>query len=150
MRLLEKLQKDFGVECVDDLNTQKRSLGFVKPTILGWGFEKREDYDPTKQLTLGQTEPFLTIHNYEYQPRVQYRCSGCKIKKPHDQQIIEWGAYERMRKDPSKKEQIWEALGFGMKDWEIKGFLVGNQFLFRNAFMVISVFRFKAAPQKLG
>lgn len=147
IKLLGELFKQFGVDCVEDLNAQKRSLGLVKPTILGYRFEKREKYDPSTQMTLFAKEPFLTIHNYQYQPRIQYRCSGCKTKEPHDQQVIEWGVYEGMRKNPDNINKVWENLGFGKDEWDISGFLVGNQFKYRTSFMIISVLRFKRSPQ---
>jgi hypothetical protein len=143
MKLLDELFDQFGVQCVDDLNERKLSLGFVRPTILGYNFEKRDTYDPTKQMKLDSTETFWTIHNYRDRPRVQYRCSGCKKKHGHDQQILEWGVYEWMRKHPDNIEEVWKILGFNDPSWNIAGFLVGNHFAYRNSFMVISVFRFK-------
>jgi hypothetical protein len=139
--LLEDLHERFGVNCVKDLNDQRLSLGMIKPTIHGYRFEERVKYDPTVQTTLDSVQQFLTIHNYKEQPRIRYRCgTGCKSKEPHDQQLIEWGAYELMRKE--KKEKLWDSLRLNDPAYDIS-FLVGNQSLYRNSFMIISVFRFK-------
>lgn len=143
LKLLDKLHAEYGVGCVEDLNERKVSLGFVKPEILGYGFVERESYDPSVQTTLFSSTMFKTIQNYPLQPRIKYRCSDCKSKNPHNQQVIEWGFYEWMRNNPKKEEQVWENLGIGQEGWEIKSFLVGNQFLYRSSFMIISVFRFK-------
>ncbi|MGI0012689.1 MAG: hypothetical protein ACREBU_04485 [Nitrososphaera sp.] len=143
MALLETLHSKYGVSCVQDLNEQKLSLGVIKPEIQGYRFEERPRYDPSVQMTLDSVQQFLTINNYAEQPRITYRCgAGCKSKKPHDQQLIEWGAYEWMRNSPNEKHKLWENLRLNDPEWDIS-FLVGNQSLYRTAFMIISVFRFK-------
>jgi hypothetical protein len=140
--LLEKLHKEYGVDCVDTLNERKISLGLIKPNSIEPRFEKRKNHDPSIQSALFQTEPFQTIKNYDIQPRLKYRCSGCRKENGHDQQVIEWGVYEWIRNNEEKLDQLWEALGIVSADYQ-KSFLVGNQAAYRNAFMIISVFRHK-------
>ena len=72
-------------------------------------------------------------------PKIMYRCSGCRAKHPHDQQIIDWGFYEWIRKNPDKKDQVWENAKLVNSDSDIY-FLIGNQMVHRSSFMVISVF----------
>ena len=77
------------------------------------------------------------------EPRIKYRCSNCRVGKGfHDQQLIEWGAYEWLRKSPEKAEQIWENLGLKDDAWD-NYFFVGNMFQYPTAFIIISVLRFK-------
>lgn len=141
--LMHKLYSDFGVDCIQDLNNDKMSLGIIKPkTLKAWMAERGKDHDPTIQITLDSPIPFLTIRNYRLQPRVEYRCSNCRMQNPHNQQILEWGAYEWMRKNPDKPGQAITNLHLNDAKFE-KYFLVGNTFKYRNSFMVISVFRFK-------
>jgi hypothetical protein len=45
-----------------------------------------------------------------------------------------------LRKEPEKKEQVWDNAGFNSRNTDIY-FLVGNQAAHRNSFMVISVLR---------
>ena len=144
IRLLRKLYNDFGAGCIEDLNDAKRSLAIIKPNILkGWMADRSDgEYDPTVQITLDSNIPFLTIRNYPKQPRVQYKCSNCRTKNPHNQQILEWGVYEWMRKNPENMEKGIENLRLTDTKYDIY-FLVGNMAAHRNAFMVISVFRFK-------
>ena len=144
IKLVHKLYSDFGVGCIQDINDRKRSLAIIKPDILkGWMADRKdENYDPTVQVTLDSDIPFLTIRNYTKQPRVQYKCSDCRMQKPHNQQILEWGVYEWMRKNPGMSEKGMENLHLMDPKYEIY-FLVGNMAAHRNAFMVISVFRFK-------
>jgi hypothetical protein len=40
MALVSKMHEEFGVECVQDLNNQRLSLGMIKPTIFGYRFEE--------------------------------------------------------------------------------------------------------------
>lgn len=142
IKLLQNMYDKFGVDCVLDLNTTRRSLGIIKPKIIKSWMADRKNYDPSIQSTFDADKLFLTIDNYKKQPRVQYRCSNCKSTKHHDQQILEWGVYEWMRKNPQNREQGLRNMRLTDPDFDIH-FLVGNLAKHRNSFMVISVFRFK-------
>lgn len=139
-----KLYERYGAGCIKDLNAEKVSLGIIKPTILKGYMQDREDVDDTVQLTLDKAIAFNTIKNYEKRPHVQYRCEHCQAAKPHDQQILEWGVYEYMRRYSSHPEQCLDALSLMDAEYE-KHFLVGNMAKHRNSFMVVSVFRFKTS-----
>ena len=138
----ELLSSEFSYTCSEEINDRKASLGIVKPEILKCYFGEREKYDPTIQVTLSSNDPFKTIRAYPEQPRIVYRCSNCKTKNPHDQQVLEWGVYEWMRQNPEKQNDVWENLHITDKEYD-KTFLVGNQARHRNAFMIISIFRHK-------
>ena len=144
IKLLHELYSDFGVGCIQDINDAKRSLAIIQPNILkGWMADRKSnEYDPTVQVTLDSDILFRTIRNYKKQPRVQYKCSNCRTQKPHNQQILEWGVYEWMRKNPGMSEKGMANLHLMDPNYK-KYFLVGNMAAHRNAFMVISVFRFK-------
>lgn len=142
LSLLAELQKKFGYGCVEDLNDNKLSLGFIKPQNATPRFEKRDSFTTRVQLSLFSDEPFLTIHNYDVQPRVTYNCPNCRAQKQHDQQILEWGIYEGIRQKPDIKEKILGGLHIGESGWDVS-FLIGNMNVHRNRFMVISVYRFK-------
>jgi hypothetical protein len=127
-------------ECVKVIYDSGRSLGIVKPEISKTYFGKRDDYEDMVQKTLFG-DAFLTIKNYESQPRMAYRCAKCQ-QQVHDQQILEWGVYEWMRKNPDKLNQVWENLLLEEESHEIY-LLVGNQLIptRRNAYMIISILR---------
>ena len=128
--------------CIDDLNDLKKSLGVIKPLeIIEAYFTEREDFEPFSQLSLEGRPEFITIKKYKLNPRLKYRCSGCK-KKIHDQQLLEWGAYEWLRKNPGNEKKLWENLHL-FDDEYVKYFLVGNISWRRSSFMVISVLRLK-------
>jgi len=140
--LVNKLHSAFGVPCVEELNERQLSLGMIRPQIIDFKLEERQDYDETAQTSLDKPAPFLTIKNYPLRPVVEYRCPNCKTKNPHRQQVVEWGIFEWMRQNPDQAHKVWENLRLMDTDYE-RSFLVGNMALYRNSFMVISIFRFK-------
>lgn len=142
INLMDKLRDKFEVGCIQELNDKELSLGIIKPKEIEAYLTDRDNHERTVQKTLDSHAMFLTIHNYRKQPRVKYRCSDCRSKNPHNQQILEWGIYEWMRKNPDNLEQGLTNLRLHDPDYD-KYFLVGNAAIHRRAFMVISVFRFK-------
>lgn len=146
--VLDDLHSRFGVRCVEDLNDRKASLGVVRPEVLSCHMEKRDDYESEAQTTLGSSIPFLTIKNYPLKPLMEYRCPECRTKNPHSQQVVEWGIFEWMRRNPTEANKVWENLHIGEAGYD-HSILVGNMALHRNSFMVISVFRMKL-PVKSG
>ena len=131
-RLPEKRQPDLVTQlldgCVKDINIAHRSLGIVQPReIIKTYFKEERRYDATFQETLlGGFRP-RTNDEYERLPYVRYRCSECKVTRYHDQQLLEWGVFEWIRKNPRKAEQVWDNLGLKSPDW-VPFFFVGNQF----------------------
>lgn len=125
--------------CVLDINEKKGSLGIIKPTISDKYFGNREGYNPYVQRSLFGNISLLGKRNFPLVPRIAYRCSSCKAKTVHDQQIIDWGFYEWMRKYPNKKEQVWDNAKLNNPNSDIY-FLVGNQARHRKSFMIISIF----------
>jgi len=126
--------------CVNDLADRGRSLGIVEPVSRRCYLADRDDYDPTMQVTLMGRALVSDKHRYGLQPRVEYRCSRCRSAKNHDEQILEWGVYEWMRKNPGNEERVWENLFHNEGQQRIL-FLVGNQAKWPTSFMVISVLR---------
>lgn len=142
IQLLNELKAKYSFDCVEEINDKKLSLGFIKPTGCSTRFVQRAEHDVTVQKSLFTDQPFLTIKNFQVQPRLTYRCSKCKTKDPHDQQILEWGVYEGIRKKPDERDKILEGLRVNDPAWDVE-LLVGNQNRYRRSFMVISVYRFK-------
>jgi hypothetical protein len=133
--------------CVLDINDSKRSLGIVKPLVISrCSFGQREGYNPYVQYSLLRRFPILGKRNFPLVPRIEYKCSNCKAKSVHNQQVIDWGFYEWMRKYPDKKDQVWENAQIGNPNSDIY-FLVGNQMLHRRSYMIISVFSIPKSPQ---
>jgi len=132
-------------DCVNTINKAKRSLGIVKPIIEKCYLSQQEDYDTSTQLTLLGVPLPKVKEQYPTIPRIRYRCLNCECKTSHDQQVIEWGFYEWIRKNPDKADQVWEnALIYSQKH-EIF-FFIGNLFRYRNVFLIVSVLRLPKAP----
>lgn len=143
MAILENLRNKYGAGCIERVNEKKGSLAIIEPNILSCEIVARDDYEPSTQLTLESKEKFLTIKNYPVQPRITYRCIDCKTKNPHNQQVVEWGIYEWIRQNPKEKwAEVWKNLHIGEENY-YTSFLVGNQAQYRNAFLIISIFRLK-------
>jgi hypothetical protein len=140
--ILDEILGKFGVGCVEVLNERLSSLGVIKPESLSCELVERDDHEQEMQSTLDNAKPFLTIKNYPHKPIASYRCPSCKTKNPHRQQIMEWGVFEWMRKNPKEPEKVFENLHIGESGY-YTSLLVGNMVLHRNSFMVISVFRLK-------
>ena len=129
--------------CILDIYESGRTLGIIKPKILGYYFEKQEDFKPFMQKTLDGRFRIRVKEEFPIEPRIKYKCSGCRAKRGfHDQQLLEWGVYEWLRKYPDKAEQVWENLRLDDPEYE-KFFFVGNIYQRPTAFIIISILRFK-------
>ncbi|HYL72538.1 MAG TPA: hypothetical protein VES63_00025 [Candidatus Acidoferrum sp.] len=142
LNLLHHLLSKYEKDCIHSLNAEKESLGFIRPTEVFPYFEKRENYDPTVQITLDSDVKYKTSSNFELIPKIKYRCSKCKAKNPHDQQLLDRGAYEWIRKNPDNPEQIWKNFRLNDPDYE-HYFIVGNQARRLTSFMIITIMWFK-------
>jgi len=92
---------------------------------------------------LTDLDTYQVKREFQFEPRITFTYPGCQTASgQHDFQVLEWGVYEWIRKNPENKEQVWENLGIGKQEWD-QFFLVGNQAAHRNSFMIISVLRFK-------
>lgn len=132
-----------AVDCVCDIEDADLSLGIIKPArIHDMYFDDNEKFIG-RQTTLDGKFRIMTKREFRQEPRIQYECNNCRIGRGyHDQQLLEWGAYEWMRKSPEKMNQLWENLALQDPDYE-KYFFVGNQLQYKHSFMVISVLRYK-------
>lgn len=125
-------------DCVECIRDEGRSLGIIKPSIEKCYFVERDDFEPEVQTTLLNAYGVRVKDNYPYQPRICYSCTDCKTKSgKHDQQIVEWGIYEWMRKNPDKIEQVWENLRINSPTHDTY-FFVGNISYHPNRYLVIS------------
>jgi hypothetical protein len=132
--------------CVQDINEAHRSLGIVKPNIVRRYFADNPLYGQMFQGVLpGFGEPTKVKHDFPVEPRVVYRCSVCKTQNPHDQQVLEWGFYEWIRKNPDNINQVWKNALIDSPKHDIY-FFVGNQFKHRTSFVVISILRVPKGP----
>lgn len=132
--------------CIVDINNNRGSLGIIKPTIKQCFFAEQKNYDKTIQTDLLGFKLPKVKGQYSIQPRIKYRCSNCKSKKDHDQQVLEWGFYEWFRKNPDNPDQVWKNARMDSNKSE-KYFFVGNHFRHRKSFFIISILRIPKEPK---
>ncbi|PWI49514.1 hypothetical protein CEE45_01605 [Candidatus Heimdallarchaeota archaeon B3_Heim] len=144
--------------CRNDINDAHRSLGIIKPTKIKGYFQEREKISESEQKTLldfldipkPKNHWIKTKAEYQFIPYIKYTCSDCKSKQGyHNQQLLSIEAYEWMRKHPDNLDQLWENFRINDKDYDAYLF-IGNQARRRNAFMVISILRFKKSNYSLS
>ena len=122
-------------------------MGIIEPTILKHYFEEQDLVTSVQTNLFGELRVKIK-EEFQFEPRIKYECSGCRVGRGfHDQQLLEWGAYEWMRKYPEDKEQVWENLGLDNEEYD-KFFLVGNMHQYPTAFLIISILRFKKLTTK--
>jgi hypothetical protein len=118
-----KLLTELGKSCPVALNGLKKSLGIVKPFITKAYYAKNKKGDNIL--------------------RVKYLCDRCFVQRGyHDAQILEWGVYEFLRKNPNRENEAIDNLHLLDNDWE-KYFLIGNGYRTPRSFMIISILRYK-------
>jgi len=130
--------------CIIDMRDQGRSLGIVKPSFRECFFTDRNGFDPYDQMTLDGTTALKDKNRYPLQPRAKFRCGQCRSDTGHNQQILEWGIYEWMRKNPGAEKKVWENL-FAHEGSQEIFFLVGNMAHHPSSFMVVSILRIKSS-----
>ncbi len=131
------------VGCVSDLRPAGYSLGIIKPKIEDYYFIENPKKKNVRQQSIDGSFRLMVKDDFDYLPKIKYRCTECKAKNPHDQQLLEWGFYEGMRKNPDNFEKVWDNLGFSSQDDWTFYFVVGNLYAYPKAFNIISVLRFK-------
>jgi hypothetical protein len=129
--------------CVNAINDARRSLGIVRPDIRSYRWEETERMTPVQLSFFGSS--IKARRDYRFIPRICYRCSECTATQPHDQQILEWGFYEWLRKNPAQKDRVWENARLTSGKHSIF-FFVGNMFRHRTSFSVISIIRLPSGP----
>ena len=129
--------------CASQLNSKNKSLGIIKPEIIDYFFIENPRKKKVRLQTLDGSFRLMVKDDFDYFPKIKYRCSECRAKIPHNQQLLEWGFYEGMRKNPGDIDSIWDNVGFSDQDnWDFY-FLVGDLWQFPGSFNVISILRFK-------
>lgn len=127
--------------CVKEINDARRSLGIVKAERVSASYKRNGKNEGLFQSQIYGDDGLHTRRDYPHVPYYNYQCAagGCS---GHNQQLLEWGAFEYLRKNPLDGEGLWAALRVYDERYD-HYLLVGNQWAHRSAFMVISDLRFK-------
>lgn len=130
-----------AASCPRELDSDRKSLAILRaPTIEHCAFVANRTEPPQQPRLLPSTDDFVaTRADYEYIPKLVYRCAaGCK----HEATVVDWGAYEWMRKHRDKLDGYWENVHVMDAAWT-KHLLIGNQCNARTSWIVIAIIAFK-------
>lgn len=144
---------------IDELRKNGKSFGLIKPIIVNFELEQRRDstneqmtlqkfYNSEDNQTLDEGYVIVNQDDYKYKPYLIYYCEkdgekeSKKNKQPYRQQIVEWGCYEFMRKNPKKEENLKDNLRLFDEEWD-KYILVGNIHKSIKTYIIIDIIRFK-------
>ncbi|MDD5148374.1 MAG: hypothetical protein PHH08_02820 [Candidatus ainarchaeum sp.] len=142
-KLIESLAKDN----LGDLIKNGKSFGIIEPKITGFELAKQNETTSIQTTIFDLDYQIINQNEFKYKPYVTYECTAeCSCKNPvHRQQIVEWGCYEWMRKNPNSEEhceKVFENLQLTNKDWK-KYFLVGNIHKSPKTYIIVGVLRYK-------
>lgn len=127
--------------CVLDINRQRNSLGIIKPVIKRAYLKPNQLYAKAHQplFEIMEDADVSTKRSYYVEPRLCYVCNpDCRAKDAHDMQLLDWGCYRCIEKNPENPEKIWKNMRLNSPGWN-HYFLVGNQSNQRTSYMVINV-----------
>lgn len=134
------LLKGLAAPCVRSINDERNSLGIVLASNVHRAyFGQNPQYGKPHQPALIERpgEQYVrTKDTYPIEPRLCYSCDECRNQ--HDQKVLEWGAFEWMRKNPGNVEQYWENARLFSTEHDLF-ILVGNQANQRTSFLVINI-----------
>lgn len=136
--------------CVMDVSDAKDSLCLIRPVSMSGEWIPNTRYDEPYQTPLiphFNEDWAYTRANFPQIPQITYVCPECKTKGGHHTQIfIGWDAFEFLRKSRQNQDAFWTNARFFDTDYD-HYFLVGNQSVRRNAYMVIGVIWMKSSIQ---
>lgn len=155
----ESLADSIPKTTISELRKNGKSFGLIKPIIVDFKLEQKNEstsgqktlsnfFEKDSEGVLDQGYVIINQGDYKYKPYIWYQCevNGVKESKknnePYKQQIVEWGCYEFMRKNPGKEINLKDNLGLFDDSWK-KYFLVGNIHKSVQTYIIIDILRFK-------
>jgi hypothetical protein len=126
---------------INHLNSCRCSVGVLKAQSYYGLFKQRKTSGNGPQEHNGQLKLFFDDLNYhaglqsdeiDVAPYVRFRDDNIF----RELQFREWGAYEFLRKQRDKADQLWKAIGFQNDDILLT---VGNMFQHRNVWMILRI-----------
>ncbi|MCX6800621.1 MAG: hypothetical protein NTZ73_00330 [Candidatus Diapherotrites archaeon] len=142
-KLIQSLAKDN----LGDLIKARKSFGVIEPKIIDFELVTQNSATSIQTKLFDPDYYIINQNEFKFKPYVVYECTAkCSCKNPqHKQQIVEWGCYEWMRKNPDSKEhckKVFDNLRLTDKEWKTY-FLVGNIHKSPKTYIIVGVLRFK-------
>lgn len=135
------LLESIASECVFDVRDNMLSLGVVKVSnSIKCNIVSNPSFDTQKHIeSLNEQSWLRTKRDFENQPSLSFVCGdNCKCKASHRLTVVEWGAFEWLRKNPEKAAELEDNWKLNREDYDTF-LLLGNVFNQRTSFIVISV-----------
>lgn len=126
--------------CVQNLNKDRLSLGIIIPEIHDIGLRDNPTCLKKETATDHFGEKWLhTKRDFPKAPYIKFRCGEqCKAANYHTHTLLDWGAYELMRKYPGREDKEWWASALHL-DKPNRYLLVGNQCHRRTSYITICI-----------
>jgi hypothetical protein len=145
IELLKALAKDNFANIRDN----RHSFGIIKPSSFELKLEKNLDKSIAQtRLSYFEQENdndlIMDQNDYAWLPYIFYSCE-CTVKHPHTSKLVEWGAYQWMKKNPNNYDHCVKLLeNFHINDAQYEHFLlIGNLKRYPRTYVVVKLFRFK-------
>ncbi|MDO8537403.1 MAG: hypothetical protein Q7S21_00800 [archaeon] len=143
-KLIESLANDN----LGGLIEKRKSFGIIVPKIISAHLVKKNETTSIQTTLFDLDYQIIDQNQFKFKPYIEYECvNKCSCKNPvHNQQIVEWGCYEWMRKnDPNNEaecKKLFDNLRLFDQEWK-KYLLVGNIHKSPKTYIIIGVLRFK-------
>jgi hypothetical protein len=121
-------------DSIDQLNAEKRSLGFLRARNIRMAFRQRDLETNVLTDSLFKEDNFK-LQQSEFIPELEFQNIDGTWNRL---QLLEWGCCEYLRKHPYDQEKLWQSLMIGRDDYEHFLF-VGNHNRYRTTWLGIAL-----------
>lgn len=140
--LLENLSKSTFSQIRDN----SKSFGLIKPKTMKFMLRQNKETSEAQTTLRNDDYSIMNQNDFAFLPYLEYECDGpCNSKHPHEQKIVEWGAYQFMRKNPNSEEhclKLKDNYHLGEEDY-LHYLLIGNHKIYPTTYFIVKIIRFK-------
>jgi len=140
--LLESLSKSTFSQIRDN----GKSFGLIKPKSMNFLLKQNRETSEAQATLLDLDYNIMNQKDFAFLPYLQYECEGpCSSKHPHEQKIVEWGAYRFMRQKPNSEEhciKLKDNYHIGEENY-LHYILIGNIRKYITTYIIVKLIRFK-------
>lgn len=145
--LLESIAKSTFSQIRDN----RKSFGLIKPKTMKFMLKQNKESSEAQTTLIDQDYAIMNQNDFAFLPYLQYDCEGpCSSKHPHEQKIVEWGAYQFMRKNPNSEEhciKLKDNYHLGEENY-LHYLLIGNHKIHPTIYMIVKLIRFKIVEEQ--
>lgn len=145
--LLESLAKSTFSQIRDN----GKSFGLIKPKTMEFMLKQNKETSEAQTTLIDLDYDIMNQNDFAFLPYLLYECDGpCSSKAPHEQKIVEWGAYQWMRQNPNSKEhclKLKDNYHIGEENY-LHYILIGNIRKYTTTYVVVKLIRFKIEEEE--